>query len=87
VRTDPGALVGETPSLDCGTAEAVQACSDDTAMNLRLTSQIPCLLLNNSVRIERQRNVKLGDVNLDEDRREPGDVRSDCRNILFSPKT
>jgi hypothetical protein len=56
-------------------------------MNLRLTSQIPCLLLNNSVRIERQRNVKLGDVNLDEDRREPGDVRSDCRNILFSPKT
>jgi hypothetical protein len=84
VRTDPGALVGETPSLDCGTAEAVQACSDDTAMNP--DQSVSCLLLNNSVRIERQRNVKLGDVNLDEDRREPGDARCDCRNILLLPK-
>ena len=59
---NPGVFVGESPGLDRCAARIVQTRSDDAAIDVRLARQVNGL--RQAVGIQRQGDVKLGDVNL-----------------------
>src|SRR5580658_410385 len=71
---DPGVFLGKSPGLDRRAAGAVQACPYDAAIDIGLPGQVVSPRL--SARIDRKRDVKFGNVNLQTERREPGDVGS-----------
>ena len=75
VGADPGIFVGESPSLNRSAAFTLQARADDGAIDIGLSKQI--ILRGQAAGVQRQGNVEFRDVNLQAERGQARNIRSD----------